>query len=60
VRTGGDVIVAVDGRPLSRREDLADRISAMGAGDEVQLTLLRDGERRTITVELGRRPRGSE
>jgi S1-C subfamily serine protease len=60
VRTGGDVIVAVDGRPLSRREDLADRISAKGAGDEVQLTLLRDGERRTITVELGRRPRGSE
>jgi S1-C subfamily serine protease len=60
VRTGGDVIVAVDGRPLSRREDLADRISALGAGQEVQLTLLRDGERETITVELGRRPRGSE
>jgi S1-C subfamily serine protease len=60
VRTGGDVIVAVDGQPLSRREDLADRISAMGAGDEVRLTLLRDGERRTITVELDRRPRGSE
>jgi S1-C subfamily serine protease len=60
VRTGGDVIVAVDGRPLSRREDLADRISAMGAGDEVRLTILRDGERRTITVQLDRRPRGSE
>jgi S1-C subfamily serine protease len=60
VRTGGDVIVAVDGRPLSRREDLADRISAMGAGDEVELTILRDGERETITVELGRRPRGSD
>jgi S1-C subfamily serine protease len=60
VRTGGDVIVAVNGRPLSRREDLADRISALSAGDQVELELVRDGERRTIRVELGRRPRGSD
>jgi S1-C subfamily serine protease len=60
VRTGGDVIVAVNGRPLSRRDDLADQISAMSAGEEVELTLVRDGERRTIRVELDRRPRGSE
>ena len=60
VRTGGDVIVAVNGRPLSRRDDLADQISAMGAGEEVELELVRDGERRTITVKLERRPRGSD
>jgi S1-C subfamily serine protease len=60
VRTGGDVIVAVNGRPLSRRDDLADQISAMSAGEEVELELVRGGERRTITVKLDRRPRGSD
>ena len=59
VATGGDVIVAVDGRRLTRRDDLADVISAMGAGDEVELQVLRDGERRTIEVELGQRPANS-
>ena len=59
VRTGGDVIVAVDGRPLTRREDLADEISAMSAGDEVELEVVRDGQHKTIRVRLGERPRGS-
>jgi S1-C subfamily serine protease len=56
VPTGGDVIVAVNGRRLTRTDDLADVISAMSAGERVKLELLRDGERRTIEVELGERP----
>jgi S1-C subfamily serine protease len=56
VPTGGDVILSVNGRPLTRRDDLADVISAMRAGQSVELELLRDGERRTIEVELGERP----
>jgi S1-C subfamily serine protease len=59
VRTGGDVIVAVNGQPLSRSDDLADEISAMSAGDEVELELVRDGRHRTVRVRLGERPRGS-
>jgi len=59
VLTGGDVIVAVNGHPLSRSDDLADEISAMSAGDEVQLELVRDGEHKTVRVRLGERPRGS-
>jgi S1-C subfamily serine protease len=59
VRTGGDVIVAVDGHPLTRREDLADEISAMKAGDDVELEVVRDGQHKTIRVRLGERPRGS-
>ena len=54
--TGGDVIVAVDGRPLTRTSDLADVISAKGAGERVELELLRDGKRRKVIVELGQRP----
>jgi S1-C subfamily serine protease len=56
IPTGGDVIVAVDGKRLTRRDDLADVISAKSTGAEVELAVLRDGERRTVTLELGRRP----
>jgi S1-C subfamily serine protease len=59
IKTGGDVIVAVNGRPLTRREDLADEISAMHAGDEVELEVVRDGKHQTVRIRLGQRPRGS-
>jgi S1-C subfamily serine protease len=59
LRTGGDVIVAVNGRRLTRTEDLADVISAMSAGQRVKLEVLRDGRRRTIEVKLGQRPADS-
>jgi S1-C subfamily serine protease len=57
VAVDGDVIVAVDGRRLTRRVDLADVISLLAPGTKVSLTVLRDGRRRTVEVELGERPR---
>jgi len=54
--TGGDLIVGVNGKDLTREHDLADEISDHSAGDRVRLTVIRDGERRTVEVELGRRP----
>ncbi len=57
--TGGDVILAVDGERLTRRHDLTDVISTYGAGDSVTLTVVRDGDRRAVKVELGPRPGGS-
>jgi S1-C subfamily serine protease len=56
IATGGDLIVGVNRKDLTREHDLADEISAHSTGDRVRLELLRDGERRTIEVELGRRP----
>ncbi len=55
IPVGGDVIVSVDGRRLTREHDLADLVGARGAGETVRLELLRDGKRRTVTVELGER-----
>ncbi len=52
----GDVVVAVDGRRLTRTLDLADAISEHDAGDNVELTVIRAGRRRAIEVELGERP----
>ena len=59
ISVGGDLIVAVNGKQLTREHDLADEISGRGAGENVELTILRDGERRGLEVELGRRPAGS-
>jgi S1-C subfamily serine protease len=55
IPVGGDVIVAVNGTKLTRSHDLADTISGMTAGDEADLTVLRDGKPRHVKVELGRR-----
>ena len=54
---GGDLIVAVDGKELTREHDLADEISGHGAGEKVELTVLRDGERRTHQRGAGPPPR---
>ncbi len=56
IPSDGDVVVAVDGRRLTRTADLADLISARDAGDEVKLRILRDGKRRDVSVKLGERP----
>jgi S1-C subfamily serine protease len=59
VPAGGDVVVSVDGKELTRTEDLADVIAQHDEGDKVTLELVRDGERRDVEVELGRRPAGA-
>ena len=56
----GDVIVAVNGERLTATADLSDVVSLLEPGDEVELEVLRDGERRTVEVELGERPRRLE
>jgi S1-C subfamily serine protease len=56
IGTGGDLIVGVDGRKLTREHDLADEIASHSTGEHVRLSLIRDGERRTVEVELGKRP----
>jgi S1-C subfamily serine protease len=37
-------------------EDVSDAVSDRRPGDEVQVDVIRDGERQTITVELDKRP----
>ena len=56
----GPITVAVNGDELTRTADLADLISLLEPGETVQLGVLRDGEKRTIDVELGERPRRLE
>jgi S1-C subfamily serine protease len=48
----GDVIVALNGRPVSRVGDLLARIDDFRVGQDVELTVLRGGEQRTVSIEL--------
>jgi putative serine protease PepD len=56
VPTGGDVIVALDGRLISTSAELQSAIDAKRPGDTVAVTVVRNGERRTVEVTLGTRP----
>ncbi len=49
----GDVILAVDDRPVDTAAALRSRIGLMQIGDRVRLTVLRDGQQRTIEARLG-------
>lgn len=53
---GGDVITAIDGERMSSMEELAATISAHAPGDQVELTVVRDGETSDVTVTLGEKP----
>lgn len=52
----GDIIVEADGRAVSSVEDVLSALRRSDPGDELALTIMRDDDRRTITVETGRRP----
>ncbi|MDZ7853396.1 MAG: Do family serine endopeptidase [Halomonas sp.] len=52
----GDVLLEVDGKPvLDPRRTMSD-IAAMAPGTQLPLTIVRGGERRELTIELGERP----
>ncbi len=54
--TGGDVVLKVDDHPVVGPADLSRLISTYQPGDEVTLTVLRDGDQDQVEVTLGRRP----
>jgi 2-alkenal reductase len=57
VLVGGDLIVAIDGQPVDSAEDVVRAVTQrLLPGQTAELTILRDGERQTVTVRLGERP----
>ncbi len=55
-RIGGDLIVAVDGRPVSSEEQFRAVVERRGPGDVLALELWRGGKRVEVNVRLGREP----
>jgi len=52
----GDVVRAVDGKPVETSSDLSSRVASTGPGTRIALDVLRDGADRTIDVKLGTFP----
>jgi serine protease Do len=52
----GDVITSVDGNPVTDSRDLARRIGTMAPNTSVKLSVLHDGQEKTVTLTLGTMP----
>jgi 2-alkenal reductase len=56
-RPGGDLIVAINGRPVERAEDVVRVVTEqLFPGQTARLTILRGDERLVVSVVLGERP----
>jgi S1-C subfamily serine protease len=61
IKLGGDVIVGVDNKTVRKIDDILVYLQREKAvGDELQLTILRDGQEMQITAVLGARPSQQE
>ena len=56
LRAGGDLIVEADGETVASMTDVIAAVDSKQPGDEIELTLLRGDDERTVSVELGERP----
>ena len=54
--TGGDSIVAVNGKPIASSGQLFDVIAPLEPGDHVELRVVRGSAARTVDVTLGNVP----
>jgi serine protease Do len=52
----GDVVVAIDGRPIVETRALQRLVGSAPAGRQVALVVLREGERRELRVRVGQMP----
>ncbi len=52
----GDVVLELDGKPVSTAADVQAAVASHKPGDEIELKITRGGNERTVTVKLGTRP----
>ena len=48
----GDVITAIDGKKITSMDELNEIKNAHNIGDEIKLTIFRDGEEKEVTLKL--------
>ena len=48
----GDIVTAIDGKPIQNENDLLNTIERYRPGDQVKLTILRNKKKRQVTVKL--------
>ncbi len=50
----GDVVVALDGREVRNAADLRNRVGLLRIGEDVAITVLRDGKERSVRARIGK------
>ncbi len=56
VPTSADLIVAINGTPVADMADVAEAVASRKVGDQITVTILRDGTSQTVTLTLKDRP----
>jgi len=56
VPRGGDLIVAINGKRVQDMADVSRGVASRSVGETITVTVLRDGEEKTVTVRLEDRP----
>ncbi len=52
----GDIIIAIDGRPVTGIREVLDQVTAFKPGKVVELALIRDGAQYAVTLDVTERP----
>jgi S1-C subfamily serine protease len=60
IEVGGDIITEANGKKISNMEQIIELVNEDKPGEEVELTILRDGTTKHATVTLGKRPASVE
>ncbi len=55
----GDVITAIDGRPITQEESLGNIVLDYDPGNQIALNVIRDGEEETVNLTLGEVPQSN-
>jgi serine protease Do len=54
----GDVVIALDGKPITEPGQLSRTIATMPPGTTARLRVIREGNERTVDVKVGQQPEG--
>jgi S1-C subfamily serine protease len=60
VQLGGDIITEIDGKKVDGMDELIEMVNDAKPGESIELTILRNGQDKTATVTLGKRPASVE
>jgi S1-C subfamily serine protease len=52
----GDIVVGIDGNPVSGIRDLLDQITRHKPGEQIQVTIYRGTEKLTLDMNVTQRP----
>ena len=54
---GGDVLTSIDNTPVRTHQDYLAKVKTLKPGQRTRITILRDGQRRELSLTVGERPR---